>query len=192
MRVLDLFCGAGGAAMGLHRAWPDAEIIGVDIKLQPRYPFTFVQADALRLPFNLAHFDFVWASPPCQGYSRTRHLPWLKGNKHPLLIEAVRQLLRGHKATCIENVEDAPLVGPVLTGEMFGLPFRRGRRFETSFLLLCPQRSTTSHALPGRNFGMRLRAQHKAMRALMPWADQVGADQAIPPAYSEFIARQLA
>ncbi len=57
MRVLDLFCCAGGAAMGLHRAWPNAEIVGVDIKPQPRYPFTFVQADAMT--YSLAGFDFV-------------------------------------------------------------------------------------------------------------------------------------
>ena len=62
MRVLDLFCGAGGAAIGLHRAWSDAEILGGDIKPQPHYPFTFVQADAMIYPLD--GFDFIWAIPP--------------------------------------------------------------------------------------------------------------------------------
>ena len=67
MKVLDLFCGAGGAAMGLHRAWPDADILGVDIVPQPRYPFRFIQADAMTFP--LEDYDFVWASPPCHRLS---------------------------------------------------------------------------------------------------------------------------
>jgi DNA (cytosine-5)-methyltransferase 1 len=92
LRALDLFCGAGGASMGLHRA--GFEVVGIDHRQQPRYPFTFIQADALRPPVRLEDFALIWASPPCQGYSRLRHLPWLRDREYPLLIDPVRDMLR--------------------------------------------------------------------------------------------------
>ena len=77
-RLLDLFCGAGGAAMGYHRAG-FVEIVGVDNAPQPRYPFEFVQGDALEYVLEHGHkFDAIHASPPCQAYSIMRNLPWLK------------------------------------------------------------------------------------------------------------------
>jgi 23S rRNA G2069 N7-methylase RlmK/C1962 C5-methylase RlmI len=91
-RLLDLFCKAGGAGMGYHRAGFD--VVGVDHEPQPRYPFAFVQADALEYLAAHGHeYDAIHASPPCQGYSRLRHLPWLKGREWPLLIEPCRALL---------------------------------------------------------------------------------------------------
>jgi DNA (cytosine-5)-methyltransferase 1 len=187
MKVLDLFCGAGGAAMGLHRAWPEAEILGVDIVPQPRYPFAFVQADAMTFP--LEGYDFIWASPPCQGYSRTRHLPWLKGKVHPLLIDPIRERLKSSGAPyCIENVGDSPLVGPTLCGVMFGLPVWRHRKFETSFFLMVPAHPPHPSVTPGRMFGDRLRAQAKHLG--IDWMSTKEKSQAIPPVFAEYIARQ--
>lgn len=105
-RILDLFCAGGGASVGLHRAWPDAEVVGVDINRQSNYPFTFIQADALEYP--LEGFDFIWASPPCQHYTR-KSTHWGRKRmhflEHPDLIDPVRQRL-GAQATpfVIENV----------------------------------------------------------------------------------------
>jgi DNA (cytosine-5)-methyltransferase 1 len=136
-RALDLFCGAGGAAMGLHRAGFD--VLGIDNRKQPRYPFPFIQADALRPPVRLENFDLIWASPPCQAHSAMRTMP--NGKEHPDLIPATRQMLYGARSWVIENVMGAPLHRPVrLCGTMFGLgtkdgraELRRHRLFESSF-----------------------------------------------------------
>jgi DNA (cytosine-5)-methyltransferase 1 len=123
--------------MGLHRAWPDAEIIGVDINLQPHYPFMFVQADAMTYPIGCEcfiggsidaypeccdscgldykfHFDFIWASPPCQGYTLMRHMGKRAGEGAPKLIEPIRLRLKSSQIPfVIENVVGAPLVNPI-------------------------------------------------------------------------------
>ena len=105
MRCLDLFCCAGGAGMGYHRA--GFEVVGVDLNLQPRYPFEFHQADALEFVAEHAHeFDFIHASPPCQAYSKTRTL---HGNDHPELVEPTRSALQATGLPyIIENVVGAP------------------------------------------------------------------------------------
>ena len=105
MRVLDLFCGAGGASMGLHRAGFD--VTGIDLRPQPRYPFRFVQADATRPPVRLDDFDFVWASPPCQRWTAMVQQK-SRQDHHPDLIGPVRAMLAGLHH-CIENVPRAPL-----------------------------------------------------------------------------------
>lgn len=151
-KILDLYCCAGGAAMGYHRAFTEAgfdvETVGIDIKPQARFPFTFIQGDALVPPVRLEDFDFIHASPPCQGYSRMRHLPWLKDREYPLLIEPTRAMLKASgKPWVIENVEDAPLQkasnlfgehGVWLCGRMFDLPLYRHRLFESSFSITQP------------------------------------------------------
>lgn len=208
MRVLDLFCGAGGAAMGIHRALPDAEIVGVDIKPQKHYPFTFVLADAMTFPLD--GYDFIWASPPCQGYSRMLNLPWLHGRTYPMLIPGVRERLVGSGAAwCIENVEDAPLAHPfVLCGWSLGLPIYRHRRFESSHILLAP--AHVKHPIPifsspylnrryGASGGVISIVGHTSGVGTKRAADALGIDwmtreelcQAVPPAYSEFIVRQI-
>lgn len=217
-RLLDLFCGAGGAAMGYHRAGFD--VVGVDIKPQPRYPFTFVQGDALAfVAANGSQFDAIHASPPCQGYSRLRHLPWLKGRTWPLLIDPTRELLTATgKPWIIENVEDAPLDGAVLCGRMFGLPIYRHRRFESSMLLLWPEHTKHDQVIGhGRMINDRRKGTLNASSRKGAWGQSgiitvaggqfkkadgeraLGIDwmtvnelaQAIPPAYTEYLGHQL-
>lgn len=131
LKALDLFCGAGGATRGLQQA--GFHVTGVDNKPQPNYIGNcFHQSDAMTFP--LTGYDFIWASPPCQGYSRLRHLPWLKHKKWPVLIGPIRErLIESGALWCIENVEGAPLDGFVLCGQYFNLKVYRHRKFEINF-----------------------------------------------------------
>lgn len=147
MKILDLYCKAGGAGMGLHQAFPDAEIVGVDIERQPNYPFTFRQDDALKFP--LEGFDFIWASPPCQAHTVLKGAAWDKAGytaKHPDLVPQTRARLMTTKVPyIIENVPGAPLRNAItLCGSMFNLTTRAGhqlrrhRIFECSFPAVTP------------------------------------------------------
>ena len=200
MRVLDLFCGAGGAAMGLHQAWPDAEIVGVDVNPQPRYPFTFVQGD-----WNIlggSNFDFIWASPVCKRYTRMLNHGLTPRTNHIDFIPDVREWLKAAgKPYVIENVVGAPLDNPgELCGEMFGLRVMRHRLFETSFPVEYPDH------IPHRGWGNRKQGDggyylrvygHETGKR--EWGAAMGIDwmrspelaQAIPPAYSRYIAEQF-
>lgn len=189
--ALDLFCGAGGAAMGLYRAGFD--VVGIDIKRQPRYPFPFVQADALRPPVRLEDFDLIWASPPCQAFTVARVI---HGREHPNLIPATRALLEsGPAAWVIENVPNAPIRPDFkLCGSQFGeRRLRRHRWFETSwrgFDLVPPcahQKETVSVFGHGGHIYHGVENWREVMG--MAWADRDGLAQAIPPAYSEHIGR---
>lgn len=134
-RLLDLFCGAGGCSVGYARA--GFEVVGIDIAPQPNYPFAFVQGDALRPPVDLAVFDVIHASPPCQAYTsmsnRWRGAGGL-ADERPDLIDAAREVIRATgKPYVMENVRCSPLNNPIeLTGEMFGLLVHRPRLFECS------------------------------------------------------------
>ncbi len=197
--LLDLFCGAGGAAVGYSRAGFD--VVGVDIKPQPHYPFEFVWADALDL-CDWSEFDAIHASPPCQAYSVavTEKAGW------PDLLPQTRELLeRTGLPWVIENVPGAPMRADfMLCGSMFGLPgLRRHRLFETSwhgFALAPPCRHDDDNVCVAGHGP----DQHSPFRYNRPgWEDRkraaMGIDwmtrdeisQAIPPAYTEFIGRQL-
>jgi DNA (cytosine-5)-methyltransferase 1 len=146
-RLLDLFCGAGGAAMGYHRA--GFEVVGVDIRPQPNYPFEFYQGDALEALAAIADggllpgvrdFDAVHASPPCQGYSAANNIH--QRTDHPLLIDEVRALLIATGLPyVIENVEGARANMPnavTICGLAFGLNVRRHRLFDCNFPVMVP------------------------------------------------------
>jgi DNA (cytosine-5)-methyltransferase 1 len=191
--ALDLFCG-----MGLHRAGFD--VIGVDVRPQPRYPFRFVQADALRPPFDLARFDFIWASPPCQAFTLAQRI---QKNEHPDLIEPVRaMLIASGRPYAIENVTGAPLRRPIeLCGAMFGLTTYRHRLFETSFPCVQPWHQAHELIAPSAKMGRapkdgefiqvvgNFSGVDKAREAMgIDWMARDELSEAIPPAYSEFIA----
>jgi DNA (cytosine-5)-methyltransferase 1 len=208
-RALDLFCCAGGASMGLHQA--GFEVVGVDIKPQRRYPFEFHQADALT--FQLDGFDFIWASPPCQGYTSMRHAPGAKGA--PLFIDAVRDRMPAGVPWVIENVEEAAWAlrnAVTLCGSMFGLGAQgcrtqRHRLFESNFTipqLPCRHDSRPvigvyggharkrSAAAGGRGTKDVWEGGHKsaASKALgIDWMTLGELSEAIPPAYAEHIGR---
>lgn len=210
-RLLDLFCGAGGAAMGYYRAGFD--VVGVDINPMPRYPFEFHQADALEYcAAHGAEFDAIHASPPCQGYSVTKSIHGK--TDHPLLIDATRELLmQTCKPYVIENVEGAPLLNPLmLCGTMFNLRVRRHRLFEMSDPIYFPP-FTCNHW--GKTLGNSARIKNRRVVQSFALADFItvsghdfsakdariamGIDwmsaaqlaQAIPPAYTEFIGKHL-
>lgn len=205
--LLDLFCGAGGAAMGYYRA--GFNIVGVDIKPQPRYPFEFIQGDALNPPVNLSRFDAIHASPPCQAYSAGARMRNGYTKEHPRLIEPIRETLRRSRLPyIIENVPAAPLLSPVnICGSSFGLSVRRHRSFESSVSILG---STCNHSCQPLVVGVYgdhpensvIRKGHPAIRARsvqhaqevmqMDWCDSwKELKEAIPPAYTEYIGRQL-
>jgi len=129
MKLLDLYCGAGGASMGYHRA--GFEVIGVDITPQPNYPFELILADVFDLEESFFdEFDVIHASPPCQAYSKASAQWRNKGVDYPDLISATRALLDTNPYI-IENVPMAPLFQPLtLCGTMFGLRVIRHRLFE--------------------------------------------------------------
>lgn len=205
-RLLDLFCGAGGASMGYHLA--GFEVVGVDKDPQPNYPFKFFRADALTFPFD--GFDVVVGSPPCPGYSKATAFHRGARLKHPLLIEPLRERFKASGLPyVIENVEGAPLENPiVLCGTMFGLRSIRHRLFESNIPLLQPHHPDlcTEHlvkcagpaAIPkgreywsiGGHFGQKERAQREGLGIdWMMTVDEI--KNAIPPAYTRWIGLQL-
>ncbi len=209
-RCLDLFCGAGGCAVGYFRAGFD--VFGVDNDPKPlrHYPFLHVCADALEYCREHGHeYDFIHASPPCQAYSRCRTMHTCRDKKYPDLISETRATLMDiGKVYVIENVKGAPLISPMrLTGLMFGLCLFRERWFESPLLLLAPEIPKPNGNIIGRNGFVcmaghgdsgrgRIPADHRTLASWqvasgIDWMTMAEMAQAIPPAYCEFIGKQI-
>ena len=207
-RLLDLFCGAGGAGMGYHRA--GFQVVGVDNRPQKHYPFEFHQADAFEYLEQHGHeFDVIHASPPCQGFSdlKTMH----NAKAHEDLLTPIREALM---ALCtpymIENVEGAPMQNYItLCGSMFGLmtataELRRHRRFETSWpIVLVPEcqhgkrdRVIGVYGGHGRDRRRTVNTQDfstedRRIAMGIDWMTGQELSQAIPPAYTLWIGQRL-
>ena len=209
-KLLDLFCGGGGASRGYAEAGFD--VTGVDIIQQVNYPYQFIKADALT--FDLSGYDAIHASPPCQNYcwSTSRHRA--KGKTYPDLIEPVRKLLiESGKPYVIENVPTAPLLTPTyLEGTMCGLNVIRRRSFETNWWLPQPMyiprkkpimqqskkdprvfiKKSAYCSVAGNGadgWSCRIADWRRAMG--IDWMTRGEITQAIPPAYTEYIGRYL-
>lgn len=217
--LLDLFCGAGGAAMGYHRAgW---KVVGVDINPQPNYPFEFCQEDAMAIlengwdqlwGYGMFHPSAIHASPPCQGYTQLAAVNAKLGRKqrHEKLIAETRALLSmSDLPYVIENVVGAPLMNPVrVCGTSFGLPVRRHRLFESNTSLV--GRSCEHHRFTEPRYwtGWRPNGEKRLSTVVQvygnaggkhEWPAAMGIDwmtydeiaEAVPPAYTEWIGSQL-
>jgi len=210
--LLDLFCGAGGAAMGYHRA--GFNVIGVDINPQPNYPFPILQADALSVLREnrtlqpgfgprVMEAAAIHASPPCQRYSAMSACRPGLAEEYPDLIGPTRELLKLMGLPyVIENVPGSPLIDPVtLCGQMFGLDLYRHRLFESNISIVAlehPQHvmpaSKAGHWTPGTVMSV---AGHcapiaKAREVMgIDWMNRAELGESIPPLYTECIGAQL-
>lgn len=190
MKLLDLFCGAGGCSVGYFNS--GFNVYGVDVNYMGNYPFIFIQDDAINFIKHWGkEFDIIHASPPCQGYGKNATRT---NGTHPKLIEEIRNLIKETgKPYVIENTEGSPLIKPVrLCGQMFGLNVIRHRIFESNI----PLRSLVHPYHPKTGYFTVAGHKHgtyeqwcNAMQIF--WMDRKELAQAIPPAYTEYIGRQL-
>jgi DNA (cytosine-5)-methyltransferase 1 len=206
-RLLDLFCGAGGAAMGYHRA--GFEVVGVDINPQPHYPFEFKQMDALEFMEygGWQGFDAIHASPPCQSYTR-KAANWGRERKHwtehPDLLAETRGMLRVTGVDyVIENVPGAPIDAQLeLCGTHFGLRIIKHRLFEANWPLPMAPASCDHRDVYNPWSGAGRSADQLRAAQGTPWIPMSGGASrkagvtgdlfnAIPPAYTEWIGAQL-
>lgn len=203
MRCLDLFCGAGGAGMGYHRA--GFEVVGWDIEHHKDYPFEHHMGDALDVLADVDYvqsFDLVHASPPCQAYTNAAKI---QKQNHPDLVDPVREhLVAAGVPYIIENVPGSPLIRPImLCGAMFtGLRTYRHRLFESSMPLTAPPHP--GHTAPTTKMG-RPPKQDEFMHVVgnfsgvaaareamgISWMKRDDLREAIPPAYTEYLGRQV-
>jgi DNA (cytosine-5)-methyltransferase 1 len=200
MKVLDLFCGMGGAGMGYHQA--GYEVFGVDKAFQPFYPFKMEQKDVFAFLENANpdDYDLIHASPPCQAYSFATVKHRNLGKEYPDLVGPTRDALKKFgKPYIMENVLNAPLDNPItLCGEMFGLRVIRHRLFESNMPIQAPPhkphrgrvRDGYYVTVVGHGGGVKwgsssLREWQDAMGIW--WGDRKGLTQAIPPAYTRYL-----
>lgn len=208
-KLLDLYCGAGGAGYGYHLAGFD--VTGVDIANQPNYPFDFVQSDAIEYVEKYGHlYDAIHASPPCQHYTAISRGTNKNKYKYADLIDPTRKALQKFEFTVIENVLQAPLRQDLmLCGEMFSLKTLKHRIFECSFDIKQPEHvphkgksSTYDPRRGGKTVGYYYSiygtggsrgTKQQWMQAMqMPWVKyRKELTEAIPPAYTEYIGKEL-
>lgn len=215
-KLLDLFCGAGGCSVGYHRAGFD--VVGVDIVEQPDHPgndlfstgFKFIRAEAISFARRHAHeYDAVHASPPCQAHSALRHLH--PETDYECFLDRTREILSALACPwVIENVPGAPLRNPVmLCGSAFGLKVRRHRLFESNMPLRGTECRHKEQGQPidvsgtggrrinrrpddhGGNTNKPRNIQEGRAAMGVDWMRRYELSQAIPPAYTEYIGRQL-
>lgn len=193
MRVLDLFCGAGGSAIGYWQT--GFEVVGVDIEDQPRFPFEFIKADAMEFDLSSLEFDLIHASPPCQNYSSMKTM---NPSEAPQLIKPLREKLRGYDYV-IENVMGAPLMGVMLCATSFGLKMLRHRLFEANGFtipsLTCAHDKDTVYINPYKTKGRKKAEKEYGDTIWRLFKKELGlefmtdyqASQAIPPHYTKYI-----
>lgn len=199
LRLLDLFCCAGGAGEGYKLAGFD--VVGVDIKPQKNNPHTFILGDALEYCINnYQHFDAIHASPPCQQYSSSTR-QWRKlGYQYDDLISKTREVLqKTGKLYVIENVPNSPLINPILlNGSVFNLKVHRPRLFETNFYLPQPHVPKVKPVKMGRKVqegeviqpvGNFIGVDYARKVMEISWMTGKELSQAIPPAYTKWIGQ---
>lgn len=203
LRILDAFCCQGGASVGYWLAGYD--VVGVDLHPQPRYPFTFIQGDAVDFIRGHGHrFDLIAGSPPCQRYSACQRI---QGREHPDLIAPTRAAMQSTgRPWVIENVPDAAaeLRDPVmLCGTAFGLRTYRHRLFESGGGLVLPRPDRCRHDRPVAKMGRprkpgemahyvgNFSGVQEAREDLgVPWMSRDGIRECIPPVYARWVGEQ--
>jgi DNA (cytosine-5)-methyltransferase 1 len=206
MKLLDLFCGVGGASAGYTAAGFD--VTGIDLKHGKRYPYTYIKGNVSDYLNNqyLQQFDVIHASPPCQTHSITQHLRNAQGkstSKIDMIPEVRAALIASGVPYIIENVPGSPLINPVqLCGSSFNLKVRRHRLFESNIKLkgsICNHKAqgkpvgvygSLNDEIPGGGHTAKTLQQARSAMGI-EWALWGELVEAIPPVYTEYLGKQI-